>query len=83
MTGGINPEAAQPSSTQAFEQSDRNPVVAELGGPEANGGQWPAPSAADSRVTQPGAAISPDAGLTNYDIGDSVDDVEDEAERQG
>ena len=51
MTGGINPEAAQPSSTQAFEQSDRNPVVAELGGPEANGGQWPAPSAADSRVT--------------------------------
>ena len=30
---GIKPEAAQPTTTQAFEQSDRNPAVASWGEP--------------------------------------------------
>jgi hypothetical protein len=34
MSSAINPEAAEPSTTQAFEQSDRNPAVAEFGGTE-------------------------------------------------
>jgi hypothetical protein len=82
MNSAINPEAAQPSTTQAFEQSDRNPVVSNLAGTD-NGGQIPAPLSADSRVTQPGPAPSPNAGLQNYDTGDSADSVEDEAEREG
>ena len=32
MSGVIDPEAAEPSSTQAFEQSDRNPAVASWAG---------------------------------------------------
>ena len=39
MSRAINPEAGEPSSTQAFEQSDRNPLVTELGGAEADGGR--------------------------------------------
>jgi hypothetical protein len=76
----INPEAATPSIPQAFEQSDRNPVVTECGGVDAGGGQLPAPASAESRVTLPGAAPSADAGLANYDTRNSVGD---EAEREG
>jgi hypothetical protein len=83
MSNAINPEAATPSIPQAFEQSDRNPPVTELGGTETGGGQLPAPASAESRVTRPGAAPLADAGLTNYDAGDSADGVEDEAEREG
>jgi hypothetical protein len=75
MSGLINAEAAEPCTTQAFEQSDRNPMVTELGGTEAGGGQLPAPASAESRVTQPGVAPSADAGLTDYDTGDSADGV--------
>jgi hypothetical protein len=80
MSSAINPEAAQPTTTLAFEQSDRNPAVTSLG---ESGGQLPAPLASESRVTQPGPAPSANAGLVNYDTGDSADAVEDEAERQG
>ena len=83
MSSAINPEAAEPSTTQAFEQSDRNPPVAEWGGTDADGGQLATPGPAESRVTQPGAAPSANAGLTNYDTGDSADGVQDEAEREG
>jgi hypothetical protein len=79
----INPEAAEPTSTQAFEQSDRNPAVVNWGGTDADGGQVPAPAFSESRVTPAGPAVSPDAGLANYDMGDSADSVEDEAEREG
>jgi hypothetical protein len=82
MSSVINPEAAQPSTTQAFEQSDRNPAVS-WRGTEIDGGQLPAPAASESRVTQPGPAPSANAGLQNYDTGDSADGVEDEAEREG
>jgi hypothetical protein len=83
MSSAINPEAATPSTPQAFEQSDRNPPVTDWGGTDAEGGQLPTPAASESRVTQPGAAPSADAGLQNYDTGDSVDHVQDEAEREG
>jgi hypothetical protein len=82
MSDAINPEAAQPATTQAFEQSDRNPTV-NWRGAEIDGGQLPAPAASESRVTQPGPAPSANAGLTNYDTGDSADAVQDEAEREG
>jgi hypothetical protein len=75
----INPEAAEPSVPQAFEQSDRNPPVAEWAG---NGGQTASPAASESRVTEPGPAPSANAGLQNYDTGDSADAVQDEAERE-
>ena len=78
----INPEAAEPSVPQAFEQSDRNPPVANWGGTEAEGGQTPSPAASEGRVTQPGPAPSANAGLQNYDTGDSADAVRDEAERE-
>jgi len=80
MSSAINPEAAQPSTTLAFEQSDRNPPVTNWGG---NGGQENTPASSESRVTQPGPAPSSNAGLQNYDTGDSADSVEDEAEREG
>jgi hypothetical protein len=80
MSSLINPEAAEPSTTQAFEQSDRNPQVTSLG---VSGGQTPAPAASESRVTQPGPAPSANAGVQNYDTGDSADAVQDEAEREG
>jgi hypothetical protein len=78
----INPEAAQPSTAQAFEQSDRNPLVREWGGTDAGGGQVTAPAPSESRVTQPGAALSASAGLQNYNTGDGTDCVENEAERE-
>jgi hypothetical protein len=83
MSSAINPEAAEPSTTQAFEQSDRNPAVADWGGNDAEGGQTPAPAPSESRMTQPGPAPSANAGLQNYDAGDSADAVQDEAEREG
>jgi hypothetical protein len=83
MSSVIDPETATPTTTQAFEQSDRNPAVALLGGSDADGGQIVSPAASESRVTQPGPAPSANAGLQNYDIGDSDDAVEDEAEREG
>jgi hypothetical protein len=83
MSSAINPEAAQPSAPQAFEQSDRNPAVTTWGGVDADGGQIPAPGAAESRMTQPGPAPSANAGMLNYDTGDGADSVEDEAEREG
>ena len=63
MSGAINPEAAVPSTTQGFEQSDRNPAVNYFGGTEAEGGLAPSPALTESRVTPEGAAISPNAGL--------------------
>ena len=83
MSSLINPEAAQPTTTQAFEQSDRNPAVADWGGTDAGGGQIPAPTASESHMTQPGPAPSANAGLQNYDTGDSDDAVQNEAEREG
>ena len=83
MSSAVSPEAATPSIPQAFEQSDRNPPVTEFGGTDAGGGQLPAPASAESRVTQPGAVPSADAGLTDYNTGDSADGVEDETEREG
>ncbi|HEY1657992.1 MAG TPA: hypothetical protein VGG14_06580 [Candidatus Sulfotelmatobacter sp.] len=80
---GIDPEAATPTTTQAFEQSDRNPPVAYWGGADAEGGQIAAPASSESRVTQAGPALSPNAGLIDYDTSDSADGVEDEAEREG
>ena len=83
MSSAINPEAATPSVPQAFEQSDRNPPVTNWGGTDAEGGQLPTPAPSESRLTQPGPPPSANAGLTNYDTGDSADSVEDEAEREG
>jgi len=82
MSSAINFEAAESSGTQGFEQSDRNPVVNDPVG-EANGGQIAAPTSFHSRVTQPGPAPSANAGLVDYNIGDSADAVEDEEEREG
>jgi len=76
----INPEAGQPTGTQSFEQSDRNPAITSLG---ESGGQIGAPASTESRVTPGGVVVSPNAGLQNYDTGDSADSVEDEAEREG
>ena len=56
MSGAIDPEASEPSTTQAFEESDRNPLVTELGGTEADGGQIAAPAPSESRVTTPAAS---------------------------
>jgi len=64
MSSTINPETAQPTSRQAFEQSDRNPQVTNWGGTEASGGQMPAPASSESRVAPAGAA-PPDAEMTN------------------
>jgi hypothetical protein len=80
MNSTINPEAARPSAAQAFEQSDRNPPVTNWGGTDADGGQVVAPASSESRVTQSGPTPSANAGLTNYDIGDSADGVEDDSE---
>ena len=83
MNSPIDPEAGQPSSRQAYEQSDRNPLVTSWGGKDSAGGQVNAPAPSESRITQAGEASSPDAGLRNYDTGDFADGVEDEAEREG
>jgi len=63
MSSTINPEAALPSTTQAFEQSDRNPPVMNWGGTDAEGGLLPSPSMAEVRMTPESPAVSPDAGL--------------------
>jgi hypothetical protein len=63
MSGTINPEAAMPSTTQAFEQSDRNPAVTYLGGMTGDGGQMASPGGSESRVTPEAPAVSPNAGL--------------------
>ena len=83
MNNAINPEAAERSIAQAFEQSDRNSAVTEFGGGDGGGGQLAAPASAESRVTRAGAAPSADAGLTNYEAGDGADSGEDEVEREG
>jgi hypothetical protein len=59
----INPEAAEPSTVQSFDLSDRNPAVTEWGGPEAGGGQVESPGVDEQRVTPEGPAVSPDEGL--------------------
>jgi hypothetical protein len=82
MSDAINPEASQPTTIQGFEQSDRNPPVANWGGADAEGGPTLAPAPLESRMTQR-PAPSADAGLPNYDTGDSADLVQDEAEREG
>lgn len=63
MNSTINPEAAEPTTTQAFEESDRNPPVTNWGGTDAEGGPIPAPAMTEVRVTPDGPAISPNAGL--------------------
>jgi hypothetical protein len=80
MSSLINPEAGQPTGTQSFEQSNRNPAITSLG---ESGGQIGAPALSESRVTPAGASVSPNAGLQDYDTGDSADSAEDEAEREG
>jgi hypothetical protein len=82
MSQAIDPEAARPVSVLSYEESDRNPVV-NWTGTEADGGLIASPASSESRVTPAGPAVSPNAGLQNYDTGDQVDSVEDEAERQG
>jgi len=63
MSSEINPEAAQPTTIQSFNQSDRNPAVTVFGGTEVDGGQVAAPAMTEVRVTPEGPAVSPDAGL--------------------
>jgi hypothetical protein len=70
MSSEINPEAARPTTIQSFVQSDRNPAVVNWGGTDAEGGQVPAPAASESRVTEAGPAVSPDAGMKEYGTGD-------------
>jgi hypothetical protein len=83
MSSAINPEAAEPTSTQAFEQSNRNPLVVNWNGTDSEGGQLPAPAASGSRITQPGPPPSANAGLVDYNDLGSADAVENEAEREG
>jgi hypothetical protein len=83
MSDAINPEAAEPTSTLAFEQSDRNPPVVNWNGTDSEGGQLPTPTASESRVTQPGVGPSANVGLINYDDLGSADAVQNEAEREG
>jgi len=63
MSSAINPEAAEPATIQSFNQSDRNPVVTNWGGTDAEGGQLPAPAMTEVRMTPEAPAVSPDAGL--------------------
>jgi hypothetical protein len=63
MSQKVNPEAGEPSTVQSFDFSDRNPVVTELGGPEAGGGQIGSPGVEEERVTPEGPAVSSDEGL--------------------
>jgi hypothetical protein len=83
MSSGINPGTAEPSGTQGFEQSDRNPHVTNWNGTDSEGGLLPTPAASESRVTQPAPGPSANAGLVDYDDGNSADQVEDEAEQEG
>jgi hypothetical protein len=82
MSNAINPEAGKPTGFQSYEQSDRSPAVS-WGGTDSDGGPIPTPPTSASRVTAAGPAVSPNAGLQDYDTGDLVDSVEDEAEREG
>ncbi len=66
MSTQINPESAQPTTVQSFEQSDRNPPVNNW---EGDGGQIPAPASSESRVT-PSSSPDPNAGLQDYNTGD-------------
>jgi hypothetical protein len=63
MSGKIDPEAATPTTVQSFDLSDRNPAVTSWGGTGAEGGLIPSPAEGEQRVTRPGPAVSPDAGL--------------------
>jgi len=63
MSGKINPEAAEPSTVQSFDFSDRNPAVVSWGGADAGGGQIATPPEGAGRVTPEGPEASPDAGL--------------------
>lgn len=63
MSGKIDPEAMEPSTVQDFFLSDRNPVVTEWGGAEAEGGQIASPAETEQRVTRESPAVSPNAGL--------------------
>jgi len=83
MSSAINPEAAQPSSTLAFEQSDRNPQVTNWNGNGLRG--WAATYACG--FGEPIDASGPSAvgkcGVGELRRSDSADGVEDEAEREG
>jgi hypothetical protein len=70
MSGKIDPEAAVPTTIQSYEMSDRNPVVAEWG---EGGGVMASPGTAAQRVTPGSPAVPANAGLTNYDVGDTGD----------
>ena len=63
MSNKIDPEAANPTTKQDFDFSDRNPAVMSWG---SGGGQQESPSPKESRVTPEGPAISPDAGLSYH-----------------
>jgi hypothetical protein len=60
MSEKINPEAMEPSTEQAFFESDRNPAVTEFG---ESGGQIASPPESDQRVTPDSPVLSPDTGL--------------------
>jgi len=60
MSGKIDPETMEPTTTQPSVFSDRNPVVGEWG---EGGVQVPTPPASDGRVTAESPALSPDTGL--------------------
>jgi hypothetical protein len=70
MSGGIDPEAALPATTQAFNQSDRNPAVVNWGGTETEGGQIMTPALSESRVTVMPAGPATTAGMENYNVED-------------
>jgi len=69
MSSAINPEAAQPSSTLAFEQSDRNPQVTNWNGTDSEG--WAATYACGFRradLNASGPSAVGNAGLVNYEV---------------
>jgi hypothetical protein len=78
MSDAINPEAAQPSSRQGFEQSDRNPAVTSFGTDAS--GPVIAPASSEGWATQSGAAPSANAGVANSDGEDNADGGADEAQ---
>jgi hypothetical protein len=63
MSEKINLEAAQPTTVQSFELSDRNPAVVNWGGTDVEGGQVASPAESDARVTPAGSVVPADAGL--------------------
>ncbi len=78
MSNAIDPEAAQPSSRQEFEQSDRNPSVTSFGTDAS--GPVITPASAESRVSQSVPTPSANAGVANSDIEDNADGGSDEAQ---